>query len=173
MNTNFLLPGAILIVMASCGNNKTETGTGRVSNNETGYNMTGDEDFAISDKKWTSGSGTFTLGRDSYAGKTFTQQVRSLANIGCEQQSDPLTTLTVSLASFDEKGNLKLSANILETGSGEVFVTINGGHSIVEYFTTEASTGSVVIAGNTITIKELKLFNASQQEKILNATLNF
>jgi hypothetical protein len=175
MKTNLIILGIMLFVITSCGskNSKSDPGGETTSTNEPGENFSEDDDFKIGDKKWTTTTGTFSLGKDAYTGKTFTQQVRSLANVGCEQQSDPFTILTISLSSFDAKGDLKISGNVLETGPGEVFVNMTGGHSVVEYHTTSASTGTVNIAGNIITIKDLKVFNMNGAEKVLNATVNF
>ena len=66
--------------------------------------------------------------------------------------------------------------SIITIPSGIVNVAISGSSKIIgdkEYHTTSDSGGSISVAGKTITIKNLKLVNADNTEKMLSCEISF
>lgn len=129
----------------------------------------------ISDKAKTA---SFIVDGASYKGNVSTQyfgdKVTGQFSVVC-QQDEPLALLQAVFKNEKEAaGNLKPAEGFYSMEPDEAYVALSGlAIGDKEFITRSNSTGIITVADKTLTLKDLKLFNSDNKEKIVSATISY
>lgn len=132
-------------------------------------------DIEISDKAKTA---AFTVDGTAYKGKVTTQyfgdKVTGQFSVLC-QQDEPFALLQAVFKNEKEAaGSLKPAGGFYSMEPGEAHIALSGtAIGDKEYVTKSNSTGTITVSNKTLTIKDLKLFNSDNKEKVVNATIGY
>lgn len=132
-------------------------------------------DIETSDKAKTA---SFIVDGVAYKGNVSTQyfgdKVTGQFSVVC-QQDEPLALLQAVFKNEKEAvGNLKPAGGFYSMEPGEAYIALSGpAIGDKEFITSSNSTGTITIADKTITIKDLKLFNSDNKEKVVSATISY
>ena len=154
---------ALVCTMAACNNNTTATKEANAAGIE------------IADE---GKSASFTVDGTTYKGNVSTQyfgdKVTGQFSVLC-QQDEPLALLQAVFKNEKEAaGNLKAAEGFYSMEPGEANIALSGtAIGEKEFVTKTGSTGTISVSGRTMTIKDLKLFNADNQEKVVSATIGY
>ncbi|MFV0606617.1 MAG: hypothetical protein ACK5NK_12320 [Niabella sp.] len=166
-----LLPFVLMIVIASCKNNN--------SNTKTADEATTAVTEKASEMDEASGhTATFKAGDAVFTGKVSTQffgdKEKDQFSVLC-QQDEPFTLLQATFANkAAANGSLKPADGFYSIGNGEAFIALSGANlGDKEFVTSDKTTGSISVEGNQLLLKDLKLFNKDRQEKTVNAAIEF
>jgi hypothetical protein len=121
------------------------------------------------------GSGTFTVDGTSFSGNVTTQTLaKSQFSVLCQQDS-PFNLFQATFkdkADYDASKTFKPSGSFTSIDPGTVHISTSKDNT--EYQTKSSSTGSIEVSGNTITVKELQLFDYTSDKTItISATVTF
>lgn len=160
---------AIVTFLSSCGDKKKTASSGNTTSSETtGLTVNDDEGK----------SGNFSVDGTSFKGKSSTQyfgdKVTGQFSVLC-QQDEPFALLQAVFANeAAATGNLKPADGFYSMETGEAHIALSGNSfGDKEFVTTSSSTGSIIISGKELVIKDLKLYNSDKQEKTVSATIPF
>ncbi len=143
------------------------------NNKDTKENMV--TDIETSDKAKTA---SFIVDGGSYKGNVSTQyfgdKVTGQFSVVC-QQDEPLALLQAVFKNEKEAaGNLKLAGGFYSMEPGEAYIALSGAAiGDKEFITRSNSTGIITVSDKTLTIKDLKLFNSDNKEKVVSATISY
>lgn len=132
-------------------------------------------DIETADKAKTA---SFIVDGASYKGNVSTQyfgdKITGQFSVVC-QQDEPLALLQAVFKNEKEAaGNLKPAGGFYSMEPGEAYVALSGpAIGDKEFITRSNSTGSITVSDKTLTIKDLKLFNSDNKEKVVNATITY
>lgn len=150
---------ASCLAAASCNNNAAkETNTAGIE---------------IADNAKTA---SFTVEGIAYKGRVSTQyfadKLTGQFSVLC-QQNEPFALLQAVFKNEKEAaGNLKPAGGFYSMDPGEANIALSGtAIGDKEFVTKSNSTGSITVSDRTLTIKDLKLFNSDNKEKMVNATI--
>lgn len=123
-------------------------------------------------------TGTFSTEDISCTGKTSTQYFGDKAKDGFSivcQQDEPYAMLQATFANEAQaKGSLKPAEGFYSMEPGEAHISLSGAKlGSQEFVTKEESTGSILVEGNKLMLKNLKLFNMDGSSKTVNAEVMF
>lgn len=121
------------------------------------------------------GSGTFTVDGTSFSGKVTTQTLaQNQFSVLCQQDS-PFNLLQATFknkADYDGNKSFNPSGSFMTVDPGTAHISASKDNT--EYQTKSSSTGSIEVSGNTITVKDLQLFdNTSNKTITVSATVTF
>jgi hypothetical protein len=123
-------------------------------------------------------SASFTVDGAAYKGNVTTQyfadKVTGQFSVLC-QQDEPFALLQAVFKNEKEaSGSLKPAGGFYSIESGETNIALSGtAIGDKEFVTKSNSTGSITVSGKTLIIKDLKLFNSDNKEKIVNASIAY
>ena len=160
----------LAVLMVSCKENK---------NTMPADTMTKDAaDLALGLDRPSGKTADFSVGDITYSGKVSTQyfgdKVKDGFSIVC-QQDEPYALLQATFASEAQaKGSLKPAGGFYAIEPGEAHIALSGAKlGSQEFVTKEESTGSILVEGNKLVLKSLKLFSLDGHSKTLNAEVAF
>ena len=162
------LVSAIILLIACGDKKKTSSAESSSSAENTGLTVNKDEEKA----------GSFSAEGTDYKGKSSTQyfgdKVTGQFSVLC-QQDEPLALLQAVFANEKEAtGTLKPIEGFMSMQAGEAHITLSGTAIGDKQFVTKSnSTGSIAIQGKKMIIKDLKLFNSDNKEKVVTANIEF
>lgn len=143
------------------------------NNKDTKENLVADIETA--DKAKTA---SFIVDGASYKGNVSTQyfgdKITGQFSVVC-QQDEPLALLQAVFKNEKEAaGNLKPAGGFYSMEPGEAYIALSGtAIGDKEFITRANSTGTITVSDKTLTIKDLKLFNSDNKEKVVNATISY
>lgn len=165
-----IIVSAAMLLLVSCGENKTTASNEASSTDSKALTVNESDD---------SKTASFTVDGTTYKGKVSTQQFAGTAgnfSVLC-QQDEPFVLLQAVYANEKEatgNGELKASESAYNVKEGLVNVALSGtAIGAKEFITKSTSTGTITVAGRTLVLKEVKLFNSDNEEKVVNATIAF
>ncbi len=132
-------------------------------------------DIETADKAKTA---SFIVDGASYKGNVSTQyfgdKITGQFSVVC-QQDEPLALLQAVFKNEKEAaGNLKPAGGFYSMEPGEAYVALSGpAIGDKEFITRSNSTGTITVSDKMLTIKDLKLFNSDNKEKVVNATITY
>lgn len=170
MKKTMIILTASISLLTACGDKKkTTTGENSSTTTEgTGQNVN------ESDGK----TGSFSVNGTSFKGKSSTQyfgdKVTGQFSVLC-QQDEPFALLqAVFNNEKDASGTLKPFESSYSVSPGDVNVTLSGTAIGDKQFVTKSNSGgSITVSGNTLVMKEVKMFNSDNQEKVVSATVAY
>jgi hypothetical protein len=163
-----------LSMLAACSNHKSADAASSSSENSTAI------DENTEDK-----TGSFTFDGTAYKGKITTQYFGDKAtghfSVLCQQDFDNGNFVLFQIIFHNEaeatgSNSFKPDEDIITIPAGVVNVAVSGSDNKVgakQFHTISSSGGSISVSHKTITIKDLKLVNADNKEKMLSCELSF
>lgn len=170
MKKTIILLSSLAVLLTACGDDKKTTTTDDNGNSEENASLTVNDDEGKTGS--FSASGTDFKGRSStqYFGDKVTGQYSVLC-----QQDEPFALLQAIFSNEKETtGTFKPKEGFMSIEPGQVHVALSGtAIGDKEFVTKSSSTGSVSVSGRTLTIKDLKLYNRDNAEKVVSASIDF
>ena len=165
MKKSILALVSVIILLVACGDKK-KTSSAESSSSAENTGLTVNEDEGK--------TGSFSADGTDFKGKSSTQyfgdKVTGQFSVLC-QQDEPLALLQAVFANEKEAtGTFKPIESFMSIPAGEAHVTLSGDKQFV---TKSNSTGSIAIQGKKMIIKDLKLFNSDNKEKVVTANIEF
>jgi hypothetical protein len=167
--TAIILTAAISLLTA-CGDKKKTTTGDNITNTKEEAGLTVNEDEGK--------TGSFTVDGTSFNGRSSTQyfgdKVSGQFSVLC-QQDEPFALLqAVFNNEKDAAGTLKPASGSYSVAPGDANIALSGtAIGDKEFVTRSGSTGSITVTDKTLILKDLKLFNSDNQEKIVSATISY
>ncbi|MEO5941792.1 MAG: hypothetical protein ABIP30_15745 [Ferruginibacter sp.] len=175
MKKQILILAAGVLMLYACNSDKKtgDAGSGKSAN---GLTVNDNEDGK---------TGNFTFDGKDYKGKITTQyfgdKTTGQFSVLCQQEFENYDFVLFQIVFHNEaeaSGNstFKPDAAIITIPAGIVNVTVSGSTKMVgdkQYHTTSDSGGSISVAGKIITIKDIKLVNSDNKEKMLSCEISF
>ena len=158
----------IFIFLISCTDKKKSSPGNNYSTTQT--------TTTSSDENKVEKSGSFTFNGTSFTGKSSTQyfgdKITGQFSVLC-QQDEPFALLQAVFANEKEAtGTLKPIESFMSIPAGETHITLSGTPIGDKQFVTKSnSTGSITVEGKKMIIKDLKLFNSDNKEKVVTANI--
>lgn len=164
MKKTFFIAITALALFTSCGDNKKTTTADT-------KDSTGTTTFTSDD---TEKKGSYNVDGKTFEGKiTLQTMAKSQYSVLC-QQDDPFSLLQITFANEKEArsdATLKASDDFYSMDGGDVQVSLSAEK---EYTTKSNSTGTITVKGNSVTLKDVQLFDAEKKAvHVVNATLSF
>ncbi len=169
MKKSILALLSAITLLVACGDKKKTSSTENSASAEnTGLTVNEDEGK----------TGSFSADGTDFKGKSSTQyfgdKVTGQFSVLC-QQDEPLALLQAVFSNEKEAtGTLKPIEGFMSIPAGEAHVTLSGTAIGDKQFVTKSnSTGTITVEGKKMIIKDLKLFNSDNKEKVVTANIEF
>ena len=164
-----ILALVLITLLVACGDKKKTSSTeSSASAENTGLTVNEDDGK----------TGSFSADGADFKGKSSTQyfgdKVTGQFSVLC-QQDEPLALLQAVFANEKEAtGTLKPIEGFMSIPAGEAHVMLSGTAIGDKQFVTKSnSTGTITLEGKKMIIKDLKLFNSDNKEKVVTANIEF
>lgn len=162
-----ILFACMLATLFTACNNDKDTKAGTPADKKETTNFTSEES--------NDGSGTFTVDGTNFSGKVTTQTLaRQQFSVLCQQDS-PFNLFQATFkdkADFEGNKSFTPSDGFMTIDPGTVHISASKDNT--EYQTKSSSTGSIQVSGNTITVKDLLLYDNTSDKRItVSANVSF
>ena len=170
MKKTIILFSTVALLFTACGDDKKTTTTDSKGGTEENAS------FTVNDDEGKTGS--FSASGTDFKGKSSTQyfgdKVTGQYSVLC-QQDEPFALLQAVFSNEKETtGSFKPKEGFMSIPAGEAHVALSGtAIGDKEFVTKSSSTGSISVSGRTLTIKDLKLYNSDNAEKVVSASIDF